>query len=137
MTQSRKEVAGHRLPGFHFHGNEVLALLDKDVHFVPRRIPPETKIGFKAPVDEILMELGNDEALEDGAPGSVVDQTFWRSNSKEVAEKTRIEKVELWGLDEPFPEVSKVWLQEENEKARLENRQPAPRRCVGYAAIGR
>ena len=67
VVQTGEEVCGHGLGRFDLDRDQAVTQVDQDVDLVAGRVAPEIERRNLAAVEEVLMQLGYDEALEDGA----------------------------------------------------------------------
>ncbi len=62
-------------------------------------------------------------------------QRIWGTDAKEVTEQSGVEEVQLGGFHHPLPVVSVMGAEEQDQEARFQNRDPAPRRRMGHTRI--
>jgi hypothetical protein len=135
-VQSREEVAGNRRCGPDLHGYQPAAQLDDDVDFVSCVVAPEEERRFPAGSGKYLEELGDHERFEDRPAQRMRGQFGVSGVPEQVAQESGIEEVERRALDEALREVRTVRLEQDDQAARHEDGEPAPRGGVADTGVG-
>ena len=134
-VQALEEARCHRGAGFDFHRHGACPGANHQVDFVATVVAPEGELRLDAAVVAGLCQFRDHEVLEYGAVHGVAGQFFGAVDLQQVAEQPGVEEIELRALGQALVEVLVVRLQAEDDEARLQHGEPAPRRLVADAAV--
>lgn len=122
--------------GFDLHGlYGPETALDEEVDLVLIAVAPERELRRPAFRIEGLERLVDDGGLEQRPVLRARHQLFWAVDAYEVAGETRVKEVELRCLDEPLSRIRVIGLEQVDDVARLEYREPVARRLRVNAAV--
>ena len=108
LLKTQERVIGDRFCRFDFEWNQARAVVDHDIDFVARAVPPEIDVGLRACIVARFEKLSDDERLEQRAACWMDRELFVLLNAEEPRGEACIEKVEFRRLYESFVEVTVV-----------------------------
>lgn len=121
--------------GFDLHGlHGPETALDEEVDLVLIAVAPERELRRPAFRMEGLECLVDDGGLEQRPVLRARQQLFRAVDAYEVAGEARVEEVELRRLDKPLSRIREIGLEQVDDVARLEYREPVARRLRVNAA---
>ena len=103
---------------------------------MPRPVTPEIERRRIPAMSKCLEKLGNHIGLKDCPPHGVFGNIGRFPEAEQIAQKTGIQKIEFWALDQALGKVGIVGRKQMNDEARLKDRNPLSCRGMGNAAVG-
>ena len=88
-----------------------------------------------AQVETVLEYLGDYRIFEKGAAKGMRGYLPRVFDADQIAGESNIVEIELWGLDQTLPKVGVKRVDEENDVAGLQKREPATRRRMGDPGV--
>lgn len=125
VIEAGEEVRGDGFPGFDFDGLEgVGSGFDEGVDFVAFLVAEKVKRGLDASVGLGFEQLGHDPIFKKGSALWMSGDVAGVADADKPRGEAGIAEVEFRGLDEPLVEIGEPRLDQENQVAGLEDREP-------------
>jgi hypothetical protein len=125
VIEAGEKVRGDGFPGFDFDGLEgVGSGFDEGVDFVAFLVAEKVKRGLDASVGLGFEQLGHDPIFEKGSALWMSGDVAGGADAYKPRGEAGITEIEFRGLDEALVEIGEPWLDQENQVAGLEDREP-------------
>ena len=110
--------------GFHFNGQELVAVLNQQVHFVVAVVAVEEEVGALAAMIAVLQDLGHDKVLEQAAALGMGGNLSGILDAQEIGGQPGVVEIQFGALDQPLAEIGVPGLQKQHDIRGFQNADP-------------
>ena len=121
-VQSFQLASSDRLPYLGLDADLGGKVVENQIHLISIGVLPIIEIQIQVVVKELLDVVADQKGLEYGSSRGVEVELIRRTDSQQVTEQARVQKVELWALCDPLVEILVIRPEKEDLKTRFEDR---------------